>query len=408
MSTEVSFIHAADLHLDSPFKGLAHVPDQLFKEIRESTFKALENLVSTAIVKQVDFVILVGDLFDNERQSLKAQVKLKKAFEELGRHHINVYLSYGNHDFIKGNIHPITYPSNVFVFSREEVDHFTYIKGGQPLANIYGFSYENRAVKQKKVSEYKIKDPNVPYHIAMLHGSIASNTEHDLYAPFQLGDLMQEHFSYWALGHIHKREVLKFKPPVVYPGNIQGRSRKESAEKGCYHVRLTETNMQTDFIPLQAIQFNSISVDLSHCKEIHEAEAYIRSEIAENDQLDVPQLLDLTIQGNTEKLKQWKNEQLLEDVIEIINESFIETKIWSYVYRYQISISEQDAFRSYEGEHFIGELTRQLKNASIATYISELYQHKDARKYMEKLSTEDIEEIKREAYDLLIHELLEK
>ena len=80
---QVSFIHAADLHLDSPFQGLSHLPEHIFREVRESTFVALDRLVRNAIHLQVDFVLIVGDLFDNERQSLKAQIRLRKAFEEL-------------------------------------------------------------------------------------------------------------------------------------------------------------------------------------------------------------------------------------------------------------------------------------------------------------------------------------
>src|SRR5699024_9663594 len=108
LDKEIIFIHAADLHLDSPFKGMSSVPESIFSEIRQSTFAAFDHLIEEAIERQVDFVLLVGDLFDNEKQSLKAQVHLRDAFKKLHRHGINVYLSYGNHDFIKGNRHPMT------------------------------------------------------------------------------------------------------------------------------------------------------------------------------------------------------------------------------------------------------------------------------------------------------------
>src|SRR5699024_6918698 len=121
MSQHVSFLHAADLHLDSPFSGLTHVPEHLFHDIRESTFTAFENLVETAIEKEVDFVLRAGDLFDNEKQTLKAQIHLRNGFQKLEKHHINVYVSYGNHDFVNGNVHPITYPDNVYEFTEEKV-----------------------------------------------------------------------------------------------------------------------------------------------------------------------------------------------------------------------------------------------------------------------------------------------
>lgn len=144
MVNEISFIHAADLHLDSPFKGLAQTPESIFKDIRNSTFRALAHLVETAIERNVDFVLLVGDLFDNDVQSLKSQVRLRDAFEKLNDHDISVYISYGNHDYRKGNIHSVTYPENVHIFQNETVTHFTYYKNGERAANIYGFSYESR------------------------------------------------------------------------------------------------------------------------------------------------------------------------------------------------------------------------------------------------------------------------
>src|SRR5690625_4101688 len=179
MENSISFIHAADLHLDSPFKGLTHIPDSIFYDVRESTFTALDNLVTTAINKQVDFVLLVGDLFDNENQSLKAQVRLRKAFEKLKSHHINVYLSFGNHDYINGNIHPIVYPDNVYIFPNENITAVNFKKNNEPVASIYGFSYENRSLKKNKANNYKIQNRAIPFHIAMLHGTINGNKDHD-------------------------------------------------------------------------------------------------------------------------------------------------------------------------------------------------------------------------------------
>ncbi|SES69446.1 DNA repair exonuclease SbcCD nuclease subunit [Oceanobacillus limi] len=409
MAKEVSFIHAADLHLDSPFKGLANLPERVFQDVRNSTFSALDKLVIEAIQKQVDFVLLVGDLFDHEVQSLKAQVKLRDAFQQLEAHDIKVYLSYGNHDYIKGNRHPIMYPPNVFIFPSEEVQQFTYGRDGEELAKIYGFSYENRAVTDRKVPQYKVMNSEIPFHIAMLHGSIENDTEHDNYAPFQRSDFDHEPFSYWALGHIHQRQVIKDDPPVVYPGNIQGRSRKEAGKKGCYYVKLSELGHTMEFIPLQSIEFCSIVVDAFECEEIHELEGVIRSCLKQEfHQTEIPQLIHLTIKSKADKLLEWKKGNRLADLIEIINEKIIESPNWRYIYRYRVKTSDKAALQSHEGEYFIGELAERTRNAGILPYLDELFQHKEARKHIEFLADEEIEEIKNEAYELLIHELLEK
>ncbi|GAB3790221.1 metallophosphoesterase family protein [Virgibacillus kimchii] len=406
MAKQVSFIHAADLHLDSPFGGLAHTPDVIFEDIRESTFKAFGNLVDAAIDRQVDFVLLAGDLFDNEKQSLKAQVRLRNGFEKLKQHHIPVYLSYGNHDYIKGNAHPVTYPDNVFIFPGEDVSHFTFKKNNEKLAAIYGFSYENRAVTRNKAVEYEVADRDVPFHIAMLHGSVESNTEHDTYAPFQTRELAEKGFHYWALGHIHQRQILQWDPPVVYSGNIQGRNRKETGEKGCYHVIVTENDVSMDFIPLQTIQFLSVEIDVSKVKEIHQLEQKLREEM-EKLQLAEPALIDLRLFSDHTQLRDWENAGLVDEAVELINEITVHEQNWRYIFRVRNrSINMYD--NSWKDDHFFGELHRQFSETAIHPYLKELYQQRQARKYADQLSAEDEQEIKNKAEQLLMYELLKE
>ncbi len=407
LAKQISFIHAADLHLDSPFQGLAHVPEHIFKEVRESTFIALERLVRNAIHLQVDFVLIVGDLFDHERQSLKAQIQLRKAFQALEKHHINVYLSYGNHDHINGNVHSVTYPDNVFIFPTEKVSQFTYQKNGIPLADIHGFSYENRAVLTNKTDEYQVNQQNALYHIAMLHGSLQSNTEHDTYAPFQLSELSHSDFDYWALGHIHQRAVLKKDPPIVYSGNTQGRHRKETGEKGCYHVVLSETNTELTFIPLQALQFTNVTIDVSTCTEVNQLERLIYDEIQHQYEQTTPQFIDLTLVSYQQNLYEWKNNGYLAEIIEIVNETFVDQTNWNYIFRYAVKVERSiDDQMLLEGNHFIGELSRQFEELPMESHLKELYKHRQGRKYLETLSDEEKLAIKDEAQQLLIRELL--
>src|SRR5699024_10704900 len=136
--------------LDSPFKGLKKLPTTIFNDVKQSTFSVLDQLVHHAILKNVDFILLVGDLFDNEKQNLKAQSHFGTAFERLHEHNIDVYLSYGNHDYIIGNPYRVRFPENVHIFQEETVTHFTYKKNTNALAQIYGFSYHNRAVQMNK------------------------------------------------------------------------------------------------------------------------------------------------------------------------------------------------------------------------------------------------------------------
>lgn len=408
MSKQVSFLHAADLHLDSPFNGLTHVPKHIFNDIRESTFVALDRLVSTAIHKKVDFILLVGDLFDNEKQSLKAQVRLKRAFEKLQKYHIDVFLSYGNHDYINGNIYPVEYPNNVHIFSSEDIQTFVYTKNEQDLAIIYGFSYENRAVLENKVSEFNgpiQKESLSPFHIAMLHGSIETNTTHDRHAPFQLKELVDKNMDYWALGHIHQRDILHEDPFVIYPGNIQGRHRKETGEKGCYHVVLSQSKTELSFVQLDAIEFRSLTIDVTACQTLHQLETMIQKELKEQCRVSKPLLIDLTLTSQHSFLSRWNMNQDLEEIVDIINDSLSNQADWTYIYQVKVRITQLND-ELLKSDFFMGELSRQIQMESIQPYIQALFKHKQGRKHVLPFSAEEEEQIRQEAKQLLINELL--
>ncbi|MFD1389140.1 exonuclease SbcCD subunit D [Oceanobacillus oncorhynchi subsp. oncorhynchi] len=394
MNAAVTFIHAADLHLDSLFKGLRHVPANLFKEIQESTFTALNHLVDEAINNKVDFVLLAGDLYDQESQSLKAQIRLRRAFERLADENIAVFLSYGNHDFRKGDSFDVEYPGNVYIFPEESVTCIPFYKNGEAAAAIYGFSYENRAVYENKSSEYERTGEEFPFHIAMLHGSVATNTEHDSYAPFQLKDLLNKRMDYWALGHIHKRQHLHTDPPVIYPGNIQGRHRKETGEKGCYLVNLSRHQVKQTFLPLQAIRYEEAQVDIRDCLTPSQAEKIIMRQLPEHS---VPSLLYLNITARENEAFS-PDDILVQELVEVINESLTEVFPWQYIYRYQLVLEEESAQLK---DAFLEDILEEADMAFIQEGLNEIYHHKDARKFLSPLSEEEEQTIKSDAYKLL-------
>lgn len=405
---EISFIHAADLHLDSPFLGLSHVPDIILNDIQDSTFNALERLIKVAIQKEVDFILLVGDLFDNEKQSLRAQIRLREAFKQLEAHHIQVYLSYGNHDCVSGNIHPVTFPDNVHIFQEETVSSFTYRRNDQALATIYGFSYEGRAVLDNKAKEFKVIDSHTPFHIATLHGSIKSNTDHDVYAPFYLSDLANNDFDYWALGHIHQKNILKEEPLIVYPGNSQGRHRKEEGERGCYYVTLSEEDSNLSFIPLQAIQFKSVAIQATNCLDIYDLEEKINSSIQSLSNIDVPILINVTLNSNESNIFTWEANKLLEELIETINEGYVYRDPWRYIYHYNLKTEQQiDKTQSLAGEHFYSEITKQTEEVNVKSIVGELYNHRQVRKYITTLTHEEERAIRQRAEQILYYALLD-
>lgn len=243
---QIRFIHAADLHLDSPFTGLGRLlPDYLMKEIRESPFRSFQRIVRTALKENVDFVILAGDLFDGENRSLRTQVRLREEMQILREADIPVYIIHGNHDHLGGSWTKIDLPDNVHVFGPEtSVKRFE--KKGTAV-HLYGFSYPRRHVPERMAGTYE-KLEGADYHIGLLHGSAEGSSGHSPYAPFSAAELAEKGFDYWALGHIHIHSVVSEEPLAVYPGNIQGRNRKESGPKGCCLVELNGRDADYSFV----------------------------------------------------------------------------------------------------------------------------------------------------------------
>ncbi|MEK4349924.1 DNA repair exonuclease [Paenibacillus sp. FSL R5-0475] len=241
------FLHAADLHLDSRFAGLAHISPAIRSYLRESTFAALGRLVRVAIQENVDFIVISGDVYDVSDASLQGQLRFQEALKELGQQGIHVFLIHGNHDPLDGLRLTTEMPSHVTVFGGEKPDLASAYrrKDGQEVAIVSGISYPTAKVTDNTAVTFSRKAGSRLFHIAMLHGNVDGDLLHETYSSCSRRDLIERGFDYWALGHIHKRSVLHEKPAIIYPGNIQGRSIKETGPKGCYVVDVDEAGSAT-------------------------------------------------------------------------------------------------------------------------------------------------------------------
>lgn len=234
-----TFIHAADLHLDSPFRSLAKAPEAVRERLREATFTALRRLVDAAKREKVDFIVLSGDLYDAADRSLRAQLRLQRAIAELTEHGIEVFAVHGNHDPESGRQAKLDPPPGFFVFGSDEVScRPAHTRSGEIAAHVYGISYPHAAVTDNLALRFEKKE-GAAFHIAVLHANVDGDPAHDNYAPCRLEELVASGFDYWALGHVHHRRVLHEYPHVVYPGNLQGRSIRETDRKGAYVVKVS-------------------------------------------------------------------------------------------------------------------------------------------------------------------------
>lgn len=255
----MKFIHSADLHLDSPFLGLKDVPQEFAKTIYQSTFQAFQNLVNDAIQFKVDFICISGDIFDRDQHSIAAESFFNEQCLRLEEARIPVYLSFGNHDYQKVD-NQLQFPDNVTVFDNHVETKVLELADGQRVA-ISGFSYETRWITDDRLSEFPSRNRQVDWQIGLLHGALSGlKSPHANYAPFQLKELLAKKYDYWALGHIHKRQVLNQQPPIIYSGNTQGRHKNEAGKKGYYLVTSQGDTLVPEFHECEAAIWRSIQV----------------------------------------------------------------------------------------------------------------------------------------------------
>ncbi|MCM3362348.1 DNA repair exonuclease [Niallia sp. MER TA 168] len=393
---EISFIHCADLHLDSPMVGLKNLPVTMHTKLKESTFTAFKKVIDTAISKKVDFMIIAGDIYDGEDRSIKAQIRFRDEMLRLEEKQIEVYLVHGNHDHLNGSWVQIELPPNVHVFpSMVSVKQFVKNKLS---VNLYGFSYETRHVKERKIDEYARRDP-AHFHIGILHGNLEGSTEHSSYAPFQVKDLLAKKMDYWALGHIHKREILESIPPIVYPGNIQGRHKKETAIKGCYYVELREGDASLEFIPTSEVIWETVKIDASTVKTFNDLYMLCRKQIDEIGDGKSSFIITLEI----EQLR--IEESFLDsDLLEILQQDEVDAD--SFVWVSSIKIQENTVWLKenlLRESAFYEELFAVTKDSELLNEaVAPLFQHPKVHRFLAELTTEEKKELAEEAEDLLL------
>ncbi|WP_042206271.1 metallophosphoesterase family protein [Paenibacillus durus] len=261
------FLHAADLHLDSRFTGLSHIPGLIRDYLREAAFAALGRLVAVALAEKVDFVVISGDVYDSADSSLQSQLRFQEALLELSRSGIAVFLIHGNHDPLDGLRLQMELPDNVTVFGADKPGQVIAVRrtDGQEAAVVSGISYPTAKVTENTSLRFQRKEDSGLFHIALLHANVDGDPAHETYSPCTRRDLIDSGFDYWALGHIHKRRVLHERPFIVYPGNIQGRSVKETGPKGCCIVDVDDGGIAAlRFKELDEVRFLIRDISIDH------------------------------------------------------------------------------------------------------------------------------------------------
>lgn len=333
MTTALRFVHAADLHLDAPFKGVDAADPRVRDTLVGATIDALKTVVDTSLERDAAFVVLAGDVYDASDRSLRAELAFRKACERLDEAGIRVFVARGNHDPMAGRPGLLSMPPNVHVFSCDEVERVVVDNDGEPVCAVYGRSFRKAAEKQNLARGFS-RRPDDPFAIGVLHTNVGGRPGHEPYAPCSTDDLLAAKMDYWALGHIHKAEVLCEDPPIVYSGSTQGLHAGEQGFHGCSVVTLDSSGATVERVSTARVAWASLSIGLEQASTIDDVrEAIIEQMGHAVGREGIPVILRLELTGRSEVHSELIRPGVLADLSKEVREAGMSKDPWAWIDR---------------------------------------------------------------------------
>ncbi|SDT93557.1 DNA repair exonuclease [Stappia sp. ES.058] len=272
-----SFVHAADLHLGSPFRGLSLKDPAVADRFADATRNAFTALVTRTLECGADFLVIAGDIYDGEWQDNSVGLFFNREIARLDRAGIPVFVLRGNHDAESVVTRSISLPANVRTFSTRKPESHVLEALGVVL---HGQSFADRHVPDNLARAYP---PPVAgnFNIGVLHTSLTGRPPHADYAPCSLEDLTAKGYDYWALGHVHQYEEVSRDPPVIYPGNLQGRNIRETGEKGAVRVTVEDGRVSgLERLIVDEARFERLDLDIGDCGDLSDLLSAIENQLA--------------------------------------------------------------------------------------------------------------------------------
>ena len=293
------FIHAADIHLDSPLTGLSAYPDAPAQALRSATRDAFTNLVNEAIDLQVDFMVIAGDLYDGGWKDHNTGIFFCREMGRLKKAGIHAYVKFGNHDAESEMTRKLVLPDNVHVFESRKAH--TFVIEDLKVA-LHGRSFKDAATTENLAQSYPVPVPGM-FNIGVLHTALGVHSTHANYAPCTIDELHAKGYQYWALGHVHEYQLWQGPSTIVFPGNLQGRHVRETGPRGAVLVTADETGVQkVERLFVDVLRWHSVNVDAAGCAAMADVVHAINKELenlVESSPPNMPSAVRITITGKT-------------------------------------------------------------------------------------------------------------
>jgi DNA repair exonuclease SbcCD nuclease subunit len=262
----VKLVHAADIHLDSPMRGLAAYDGAPERELRGATREALRNLVDLCIGERADALLIAGDLYDGDWQDYGTGAFFAREAARLREAGIPVVLIRGNHDAASRITRSLRLPDNV----RElPVDRPGTVAFDDLGLAVHGQGYAKREVLEDLSAGYPRPVPGM-VNVGLLHTSADGREGHAPYAPCKVGRLAEHGYDYWALGHVHQRELLHADPPILFSGCLQGRHARETGPKGATIVSFNGRRPTLEERALDVVRWEVLEIDAGPLGDLDE------------------------------------------------------------------------------------------------------------------------------------------
>ena len=414
------FVHAADLHLDSPFTGLrARAPEHVVRSLHEATFDAYDNIVELCISERVDALLVAGDVYDGADRSLRAQHRFVQGLTRLHRAGIRSFVCHGNHDPLDGWEARLEYPPSCHRFGAE-FEAVPVFEEDPGRAAVHGVSYPKRHVRTNLARRLGRVDSDA-FNIGLLHANVGDNPDHGAYAPCSLSDLAESGVDYWALGHVHTRRVLsRTDPTVVYPGNPQGTRPTERGARGVYLVRVGSGGRTgLEFRPVDTVRWERLEVDVSGMETEQELidRLHRRTESSLKRGKGLSLVLRFALTGRGTLHGSLRRPDFLDALVEGLNEDWASRSPFAWCERIRDETAAPfDRRDLLLGSDFVADLLRLCDRAKsepellarLRGDLDELYRHRKFGRYLRDSVPDDqdlavlIDEAESIALDLLL------
>jgi DNA repair exonuclease SbcCD nuclease subunit len=275
----VKLVHAADLHIDSPLRGLSRYEGAPVAQLRNATRRAFENLVELCLRQEAELLLLAGDVFDGDWRDYSTGLFFAGQMARLRQAGVRVVLLRGNHDAASLITRELRLPDNVRELPTKKPGSVVFEDLG---VAVHGQGFSAREVSDDIAAAYPAPIASL-FNVGMLHTSLTGRPGHAPYAPTTLEVLRGKGYDYWALGHVHAHEVVSTDPYVAFPGNLQGRHARETGEKGALVLTLRGGALSDVRLePLDVVRWCLCEVDVSEAADAHDAVELARMRLAEH------------------------------------------------------------------------------------------------------------------------------